>query len=390
MRLFRSIFMAVIVIVPGLARGADYTVVGNIVRYTGMISDWDFVNADLNTGGRKAFDNHLTEKFCMTTAGNNVTVDQAGIVITCNTIKPESMRPNSLLEEYYYALCRGKCADGGGTYSSGSGTGDGCVCKGIVKPEPIPEYDAEKLERLNALVARQADKSISKDVKQLEQESDKELKKDVNADSRQLDKDIQTEFNDIDESTEKLTDELTGELNRQKFESDMEQAAIDDALISVDEINSESDKELKKDVNADSRQLDKDIQTEFNDIDESTEKLTDELTGELNRQKFESDMEQAAIDDALISVDEINSESDKELQKQLECESKNPPKAAKKNFLGIWVCVDTQETVDARKAARATNKILNAFWNEMEDLERAFNKRVRQLRRDAKRDGGAK
>ena len=81
MKLFRSIFMAVIVIVPGLARGADYTVVGNIVRYTGMISDWDFVNADLNTGGRKAFDNHLTEKFCMTTAGNNVTVDQAGIVI---------------------------------------------------------------------------------------------------------------------------------------------------------------------------------------------------------------------------------------------------------------------------------------------------------------------
>ena len=58
--------------------------------------------------------------------------------------------------------------------------------------------------------------------------------------------------------------------------------------------------------------------------------------------------------------------------------------------LGIWVCVDTQETVDARKAARATNKILNAFWNEMEDLERAFNKRVRQLRRDAKRDGGDK
>ena len=252
MRLFRSIFMAVIVIVPGLARGADYTVVGSIVRYTGMISDWDFVNADLNTGGRKAFDNHLTGKFCMTTAGNNVTVDQAGIVITCNTIKPESMRPNSLLEEYYYALCRGKCADGGGSYSSGSGTGDGCVCKGIVKPEPIPEYDAEKLERLNAQVARQADKSISKDVKQLEQESDKELKK------------------------------------------------------------------------------------------------------------------------------------------QLECESKNPPKAAKKNFLGIWVCVDTQETVDARKAARATNKILNAFWNEMEDLERAFNKRVRQLRRDAKRDGDDK
>ena len=321
MKLFRSIFIAVIVIVPGLARGADYTVVGNIVRYIGMISDWDFVNADLNTGGRKAFDNHLTEKFCMTTAGNNVTVDQAGIVITCNTIKPESMRPNSLLEEYYYALCRGKCADGGGTYSGGSGTGDGCVCKGIVKPEPIPEYDAEKLERLNAQVARQADKSISKDVKQLEQESDKELKKDVKADSRQLDKDIQTEFNDIDESTEKLTDELTGELNRQKFESDMEQAAIDDAL---------------------------------------------------------------------ISVDEINSESDKELQKQLECESKNPPKAAKKNFLGIWVCVDTQETVDARKAARATNKILNAFWNEMEDLERAFNKRVRQLRRDAKRDGDDK
>lgn len=317
MKLFRSIFMAVIVIVPGLARGADYTVVGNIVRYTGVISDWDFVNADLNTGGRKAFDNHLTEKFCMTTAGNNVTVDQAGIVITCNTIKPESMRPNSLLEEYYYALCRGKCADGGGSYSSGSGTDDGCVCKGIAKSEPIPEYDAEKLERLNAQVARQADKSISKDVKQLEQESDKELQKDVKADSRQLDKDIQTEFNDIDESTEKLTDEL-------------------------------------------------------------------------NRQKFESDMEQAAIDDALISVDEIISESDKELQKQLECESKNPPKAAKKNFLGIWVCVDTDETIKKREEERKTNKTLDAFWNEMEDLERAFNKRVRQLRRDAKRDGDDK
>lgn len=81
---------------------------------------------------------------------------------------------------------------------------------------------------------------------------------------------------------------------------------------------------------------------------------------------------------------------DKELQKQIECESKDPPKTAKKNKLGLWVCVETDETIAAREEKKKTNKTLKAFWNDMDALESAFNKRVRQLQRAAQKSTGAK
>ena len=83
-------------------------------------------------------------------------------------------------------------------------------------------------------------------------------------------------------------------------------------------------------------------------------------------------------------------QEERKKEKAIECEGRNPPMDIKQNDLGIWVCVDTEETIKKREEERKTNKTLDAFWNEMEDLERAFNKRVRQLRRDAKRDGGDK
>ena len=360
----------------------DYSAVADNIRYNGLIEDWDFVNADLNAGGRSAFDDYLTGKFCMTTTGNRVTVSDVSVTINCGTAKPANMRPDNLMVEYNYALCRGKCANGGGTYRSGSGIGDGCVCSGIEVSEPTPEYDAEKLERLNAQVARQTDKSINKYAKRLERESDKELQKQVKADSRQLDKDIQAQFDDIDADM----DELTDELNRQKFEADMQQAATDDTISYADEMIAESDKELQKQLKDEERQFKKDMKAELKESDADM----DELTDELNRQKFEADMQQAAIDDAANSFDELNAESDKELKKQLECESKDPPKAAKKNKLGLWVCVDTDETKKAREEKKKNNKTLKAFWDEMDDLESAFNKRVRQLQREAKKSQRAK
>lgn len=83
-------------------------------------------------------------------------------------------------------------------------------------------------------------------------------------------------------------------------------------------------------------------------------------------------------------------QEERKKEKAIECDGRNPPMDIKQNDLGLWVCVDTDETIKKREEERKTNKTLDAFWNEMEDLERAFNKRVRQLQRQAKKDGGAK
>ena len=83
-------------------------------------------------------------------------------------------------------------------------------------------------------------------------------------------------------------------------------------------------------------------------------------------------------------------QEERKKEKAVECDGRNPPMDIKQNDLGLWVCVDTDETIKKREEERKTNKTLDAFWNEMEDLERVFNKRVRQLQRQAKKDGGAK
>lgn len=69
----------------------------------------------------------------------------------------------------------------------------------------------------------------------------------------------------------------------------------------------------------------------------------------------------------------------KKSEKEAECKAKNPPMDIKKNSLGMWVCTDTQETINAREAKKQSNTTLKAFWDNMDDLEKAFSKRVRQL-----------
>ena len=71
--------------------------------------------------------------------------------------------------------------------------------------------------------------------------------------------------------------------------------------------------------------------------------------------------------------------TEKQEKKQAECAQKDPPKVAKKNKLGIWVCADSDETIKARETEKQNNKTLKAFWDDIDALENAFNRRVRQL-----------
>ena len=71
--------------------------------------------------------------------------------------------------------------------------------------------------------------------------------------------------------------------------------------------------------------------------------------------------------------------TEKQEKKQAECAKKDPPKVAKKNKLGIWVCADSDETIKARETEKQNNKTLKAFWDDIDALENAFNRRVRQL-----------
>lgn len=68
-------------------------------------------------------------------------------------------------------------------------------------------------------------------------------------------------------------------------------------------------------------------------------------------------------------------------KKEAECKAKNPPMDVKQNALGLWVCTDNAETIAAREQQRQANATLKTFWNDMDDLERAFNRRVKQLRK---------
>ena len=76
----------------------------------------------------------------------------------------------------------------------------------------------------------------------------------------------------------------------------------------------------------------------------------------------------------------------KKSTKEAECKAKNPPQDVKQNALGMWVCTDSQETINARETAKQNNANLKNFWDDMDDLEKAFTKRIRQLNKS----GGAK
>lgn len=77
---------------------------------------------------------------------------------------------------------------------------------------------------------------------------------------------------------------------------------------------------------------------------------------------------------------------EKQAAKEKECAAKNPPQVAKKNFLGKWICADSDATVAEREQKKATNKTLKTFWDDMDDLDKAFQKKIKQLQKN----GGAK
>lgn len=91
-------------------------------------------------------------------------------------------------------------------------------------------------------------------------------------------------------------------------------------------------------------------------------------------------------------TEEEKAEAQKDLakyeEKKEECEAKG--KDVKQNFLGMWVCTDTDETIEARKKEKKQNKDLKNFWDDMDKLERAFLNRVKKLNKESSKTGGQK
>lgn len=79
-------------------------------------------------------------------------------------------------------------------------------------------------------------------------------------------------------------------------------------------------------------------------------------------------------------------EADKEKAKQAECAAKNPPQVAKKNVFGKWTCTDSDDTKAAREKKKKNDQNLKKFWDDMDELDKEFLKRVQEL----KKQGGKK
>lgn len=89
------------------------------------------------------------------------------------------------------------------------------------------------------------------------------------------------------------------------------------------------------------------------------------------------------------SADKAQKNEEKRAKKEAECKGKNPPMDVKKNSLGLWVCTDSAETIANRENKKQNNKALKEFWNDMDELESAFHKRVKELQK-ASKSGGKK
>ncbi len=173
--------------------------------------------------------------------------------------------------------------------------------------------------------------------------------------------------------------ELEASVNRQVASRTNRQINRD-----VNSLVNEADKELSSQIRDELRNQKSDLRAGAKESDSAMS----ELTAAVNRDVLESEMRNPDIDQIDSDVAKMNEDLDKQLDKQLECESRNPPMGVKKNALGLWVCTETEDTIAAREQKKANNKALKAFWDDIDDIERAFNRRVRQLRRVANADNG--
>ena len=145
-------------------------------------------------------------------------------------------------------------------------------------------------------------------------------------------------------ATRELNTAFQNQYEREQLESDMTAASLDVAAPNYDSLSSE--------LKAETRQFNKDMKSAAKDSSTGLGDITDAA----NRDKFEYEMENEIANQIDKDIEQQTELSDKELQKQIECESKDPPKTAKKNKLGLWVCVETDETIAAREEKKKTNK----------------------------------
>ncbi len=73
-------------------------------------------------------------------------------------------------------------------------------------------------------------------------------------------------------------------------------------------------------------------------------------------------------------------------KKQRECAAKTPPQDVDKNMLGRWHCVDSAETKAARETKKQNDKNLKTFIDDIEKLDRAFDKKIKELAKSAQGD----
>ena len=401
MKFLYGVFIGVMAVLPNLAHGAGF------VTHTVM---WD-VEDTPDVGGQDAYDEYMKGLFCKDGAGA-ITVGENGIEVLCESWKSTEPADADIKSAHGIALCRAQCAENGEIYVSGTG-GDDCRCR------PAPSQDPEIIEleaSVNRQVASRTNRQINRDVNSLVNEADQGLADSVENEIRgqklnartvasvekSTDKSIAASENDFssqirDELRNQKSDlragakesdaamsELTAAVNRDVLESEMRNPDIDQIDKDLASQERLSDKELSSQIRDELRNQKSDLRAGAKESDAAMS----ELTAAVNRDVLESEMRNPDIDQIDSDVAKMNEELDKQLDKQLECESRNPPMGVKKNALGLWVCTETEDTIAAREQKKANNKALKAFWDDIDDIERAFNRRVRQLRRVANADNG--
>ena len=401
MKFLYGVFIGVMAVLPNLAHGAGF------VTHTVM---WD-VEDTPDAGGQDAYDEYMKGLFCKDGAGA-ITVGENGIEVLCESWKSTEPADADIKSAHGIALCRAQCAENGEIYVSGTG-GDDCRCR------PAPSQDPEIIEleaSVNRQVASRTNRQINRDVNSLVNEADQGLVDSVENEIRgqklnartvasvekSTDKSIAASENDFssqirDELRNQKSDlragakesdaamsELTAAVNRDVLESEMKNPDIDQIDKDLASQERLSDKELSSQIRDELRNQKSDLRAGAKESDATMS----ELTAAVNRDVLESEMRNPDIDQIDSDVAKMNEDLDKQLDKQLECESRNPPMGVKKNALGLWVCTETEDTIAAREQKKANNKALKAFWDDIDDIERAFNRRVRQLRRVANADNG--
>ena len=352
MKFLYGVFIGVMAVLPNLAHGAGF------VTHTVM---WD-VEGTPDAGGQDAYDEYMKGLFCKDGAGA-ITVGENGIEVLCESWKSTEPADADIKSAHGIALCRAQCAENGEIYVSGTG-GDDCRCR------PAPSQDPEIIE-LEASVNRQV----------------------ASRTNRQINRDVNSLVNEADQG---LVDSVENEIRGQKLNAR-----------TVASVEKSTDKSIAASENDFSSQIRDELRNQKSDLRagaKESDAAMSELTAAVNRDVLESEMRNPDIDqidkdlasqerlsDKELSsqdVAKMNEDLDKQLDKQLECESRNPPMGVKKNALGLWVCTETEDTIAAREQKKANNKALKAFWDDIDDIERAFNRRVRQLRRVANADNG--